>query len=277
MPFYQNVIDEECRDHLSVLDMKAAITFSIPACKNRTDNMQAGNYEPYDLSANPNLTLNYAYDPLLKGYSPLVINVSGATPAATLAAEVVAALNANATFADYFTAEIRTVLNGNLVVGNTVVIKGKRPKVGFRAYVSNSSAETKLRFNKYAPVVELPTLFDRHTIANRFTYPNGMALLIKLDTSNSVDQAIITQAGLDYTTVRGDWQFLAGRNPAYTFKKQTVDGSDRVTQVIEYPAGAVVGDLAMQTKYTYTSANKNPDTVVELPYILTSGDLITSP
>jgi hypothetical protein len=54
----------------------------------------------------------------------------------------------------------------------------------------------------------------------------------------------------------------------------TVDGSDRITQIIEYPAGAVEGDFARKINYTYTSANTNPSTITEIPYVLTDSDLV---
>jgi hypothetical protein len=225
-----------------------------------------------------------------------------------------------------------------------VVIKSRKPKHAFKFYVANTGAETKLKFNKYAGVADLPTYMDRHTIANRF---NGTAerpsegCLVRLThtiTANTVaNPTVITSAshglttgdviyivnsncsptidgqrtvtvtgantftvpvnvttagtkgewlstaeyeivrdyGLDYTAMKEDYELLGGRSGLFTFKKITVDGSNRITQIIEYPSGAVTGDFAKKTNYTYTSANTNPDQITEIPYQLTANDLVT--
>ena len=76
--------------------------------------------------------------------------------------------------------------------------------------------------------------------------------------------------------MQDDWELLRGRAAGiYTFKKQTIDGSGRITEIIEYPAGAVVGDLARKTAMSYTGANIEPDQITQIPYVLQSGDLVT--
>ena len=82
---------------------------------------------------------------------------------------------------------------------------------------------------------------------------------------------------MDSSTVREDYQLLEGRSGLFTFKNQTIDGSNRITQIIEYPAGAVEGDFAKKITYTYTAANTAPDEIFEEPYTLQSADLITPP
>jgi hypothetical protein len=74
--------------------------------------------------------------------------------------------------------------------------------------------------------------------------------------------------------VHADYQLLRGRSGLFQFQNVTVDGSDRPTQIIEYSAGAKVGDLAMKTTYAYTSANTQPSKVCQVPYTLTAGDLV---
>jgi len=61
----------------------------------------------------------------------------------------------------------------------------------------------------------------------------------------------------------------------FNFRKNTIDGSNRVTQVIEYQAGATVGALARLLQYTYSGSNTNPSTITEIPYTLRAADLIT--
>lgn len=271
MPFFQNPFNSEFRGHLAIGDRQYSMTFSVPANPNRSDLMMAYNPEPYDLSSTATLTINYAYDADFKNYGSLAIDVSttAVSTSAVKAAEVCSALNANATFSGLFVASV-----AQLNKLNTVLIRSLRERTSIRVYLSNTSAETKLGFNKKAGVVELPTYFARHTIANRRNYPDSLAELIQLNTGDATDQAVITNAGLNYSVVQTDYALFKGRSGLFTFKKQTVDGSDRVTQIIEYPAGAVAGDFAKKTVYSYTSSNKNPDSIVELPYTLADSDIL---
>jgi hypothetical protein len=274
MSFYQNPFDQEFEGFLQVIDKRAALTFIVPANVNKSDAQLAWNIGPYDLSADNTLTLNYAHDNAPKNWASLAINVAGASPAATTALEVVNALNANVTFAEMFLAEVRAMQGGE-----TVFIRAKPGRVQkvIKVYFSNSSAEKKLRFNKRAGVAELPDYFSRHTIANRFNFEDSVGLLVALDETDAVvDQPIIVDAGFVPGDMLEDWELLAGRaTNTFTFKKQTVDGSSRITEIIEYGAGAVVGDLAIKTTMSYTGAKTAPDKICKIPYVLTSGDLVT--
>jgi len=275
MSFFQNPFDQEFQGYLGVGDKRTALTFIVPANVNKSDTILAWNVGPYDLSTDNTLTINYAWDSSNKNWAALVINIAGATAAATTVYEVVAILNANATFADMFTAEVVDYQNGK-----TVMIKAKvgRAKRTIKVYISNSSAEKKLRFNKKAGVAELPTFLARHTIDNRFNFEDSAGMLVELNVADAVDQNIITEAGLDYNNEREDWELLEGRSTnTFLFRKQTVNGNSQVTQIIEYPAGAVEGDLARKIDMTYTGTQTAPDTRTEIPYVLTSGDLITPP
>lgn len=270
--FFQNLFDQEFRGTLFADDRQYTLNFNVKANANRSDLMMAWKKEPYDMSSNNTLTLNYAMDFASPNFASLSINVAGGTAAATRAYEVVNALNANTVFAALFQASL-----GKVDGGETVLIRSLRPKTTIRAYISNLSAERALRFNLKAPVGELPAYFERHTIAQAATYPDlGTGLLIKLDTAVTEDREVITYGGFDYTSPKADWQLLLGRaGSAYLFEKLTHDGSSRLTQVIRYPAGAKVGDLGKKITYTYTGANITPDQMAEIPYILTSGDMIT--
>jgi hypothetical protein len=242
--------------------------------------MIAWNYDPYDLSVHNTLMLNFAIDPNFFNFATLNINVAGATPAATMASEVAAKLNADPTFSTFFSAEAVDVKNGIDVTltpppYRVVIRSSGRSKTNIKAYITNAGAEQTLGFNLKAPVAELPSYYARHTIANRFNYPDSLGALVQLDTSNAVDQAVITNAGLDYTSPQADWQLLKGRSHNFMFTKNTVDGSNRITQSITYPAGSVAGSLAVKTTYSYTGANTTPSQSAQVPYVLTSGDLIT--
>ncbi len=125
--------------------------------------------------------------------------------------------------------------------------------------------------------MQLPSYMDRHSIANRFNFPDSSGQLVLLvPGSNAIDSAYITAAGFNPSVPLADWELLSGRaSGIFMFYKQTVDASSRITEIIEYGAGAVVGTFAKKTKYTYTGAKTAPDTIAEIPYVLTSGDLIT--
>jgi hypothetical protein len=280
MSFFQNVFDQEFAGNWVLGDRQYVIEFRCPPNTNKSDYMLSWNQEPYDFSVVNTLTLNYAWDIDFKNYSALSINVAGAVPATTTAQEVVTKLNANATFAELWIAQLYQnplLMNpsGAPLFSVLITANPRRPKKQVRTWITNTGAEEKLRFNKRAGVAELPTYMERHTIENRFNFPDSQGLLILLDETDPVDQAIIEDAGFVPANMLADWELLRGRSGLFTFKKITVDDSDRITQVIEYPAGAVAGDFAKLTKYAYSGANKNPDQSTEEPYMLTAGDLVT--
>jgi hypothetical protein len=228
---------------------------------------------PYDLSSESVLTINYAWDVEYKNWSSISIDVAGEDPSATTAYEVVAALNSNATFSGMYVAKVVTNKTDKHVL---IISKTGRAKQIIKMYISNGGAETVIKFNKKANVAELPSYFERDTIANRFNYEPANNHLIKLDPEDEVDAAIITAAGFNPASPKEDWELLRGRaSGIYTFKKQTLDGSGRVVEIIEYPAGALVGDLARKTIYTFTSTNTEPDEIFQIPHVLVGDDLIT--
>lgn len=266
MSFFQNVFEAEFRGSLFTADRRLQSNFKIAANSNGSNYMLSGESGPFNLTGNTNLTINYAYDPALLGYAAVTINVSGANVGATTAFEIATALNANSTFADLFVA---SASNGK------VMIKGNNSKPNFKAYISNGNAESILKFNLKAPVAELPEYFERYAFENRFDYLNlGPHRLVLLNPSDPDDADIITAAGLNPLSPTPDWQLLAGTNDAYFFTKRVFD-SGLLIEEIRYPAGARAGDLAKKTYYTYSGSDVTG--VMETPYVLTSGDLITPP
>lgn len=275
MSFFQNVIDAEFRGNLPIEDRQYAMTFNIGTNKNTSDYMVAWNSGPYDFSSSGSVvTFHYAWDAAYKNYSALSIDVVGASASATTVYEVIAALNANAIFSGMWVAQ---TFRDAGVTKIMIVAKYPRPNKYVRTWIANDGAEQVLGFNKKAPVAELPSYFARHTIANRFEFPDSVGMLIELDPGDPIDAAIITAAGLDPLDPKTDWELFRGRSQLFNFRKVTVDGSDRITQIIEYPAGALVGDFARQIDYVYTGANKNPSQITEIPHVLVSGDLVTPP
>ena len=275
MSFFQNPIGEEFRGSWPI-DQQA--NFFIGANINNIAEMVSGNVEPYDFSIVTDLVINIAYDPARVGYTPITVNVAGAVPAATTANEVVMLLNANPLFADNFTAYLINATKGPITYGGPfrVGIRCTKARQAVRIYVTNAGAEEKLKFNYKALVKEFPTYFTRFTIAERFNYI-GPSLLVELDPLDPVDAAIIIAAGLNPAAPLADWQLLADRSNTHTFEKITQDGSGRITEIIEYFAGAIAGDMARKIQYTYTGANTTPDQITTIPYTLTGADLVIPP
>ena len=85
---------------------------------------------------------------------------------------------------------------------------------------------------------------------------------------------LLNTAGLDFTSLLSDYEHLKGRCEAFLFTKNTLDASGRIIIRIDYAAGATSGMLGKKTIYTYTGLYTTPDTITEIPYILTDSDLL---
>ena len=273
MSFFMNVFDFEFRGSLLTADRQYTPTFKAPANVNRSDYILSGNAEPYNLSSESNLTLSFCFDSQFLNYSNVTVNVVGASPSATTAAEIVTALNSNNAFSSFFVAQTFTTNMYN-VTGKKILIKSVKPKSNFKAYVVNSSAEGIIGFNKNAPIAELPSYFERYSIANRFNYPDLVERLLLLNTSNSIEGDYIDAAGFDSSSPKADWQLLKGCNDQYMFTKK-IYTSGLISAEIKYPAGASEGDAAFKTTYQYTGSSLIG--ICEIPHIIASGDLITPP
>lgn len=272
MPFFQNVFDQEYQGYLVLADRKLSPTFSISPNKNMQSKQIAWNSGPYNFSSGSILEFNFCWDEEFKNWSSIQVDVSGVDPAATSAIEVVEILNSNITFSSLLNASTIKLNNSDSIA----LTRNPSKKQNFKFYFSNSGAELTFGFNAQAGVAELPSYFERHTIENRFEFSDSAGMLIRLDEADPIDQLIIQRANFDPASMQEDWQLLRGRGSGlFTFKKMTVDGSDRVTQTIEYPAGAVAGDFAKKINYSYTGSNKNPNEITEIPYVLQNSDLIT--
>jgi len=292
MSYFQNVFTSDFEGNWVLGDRQHIPKFVVPRNAGRGDEMVvAWTQGPYDLSGTDadgtdtcdTLEIVFAIHNF-QNWATLSVDIaSGADDtSAVTASEVVAALNADTLFAERFVASLGGWVEDNSST-KRVMIRQRKPATEMRFYIGSGRAEEKLQFNARAGVAELPTYFARHTIANRFTFDDCQNHLIELDvTGSTVDQNIVLDAvnykgislGLD-GTAQEDWELLKGKSGIFNSQKVTVDGSDRITEIIEYPTGASVGDLARKITYTYTGTNTKPDTIAEVPYTLTSGDLIT--
>lgn len=279
MSYYMNPFEDEFRGNWVLGDRQHSITFVVPGNKIPRDYM-ISIAEPYDLSSLNTLTINFAKDKgSFKAYHAISINIAGSTPSATTANEVVTTLNANSSFSSYFVASVTVETNYGVApagTSNKVLIKPILPKDSLKCYITPISADRILKFNLKAGIGELPTYFSRHTISNLNNYTDCTGSLYLLDPSgNSYHAALIDAAGFNSGTVKDDYLLLKGRSGIFLFQKNTVDGSNRITQTIEYPAGAQAGDLAKKIKYTYSSSNTSPSQVTQEPYTLTGSDIVT--
>lgn len=289
MPFFQNPFADEFEGSWPVGDRQHMPTYVIkPNAGRGKEIIHSWNKGPYDLSGtdsdgNDKKYLNIVYalhNPKNWATMQIDLTATAASAAAVTVEEVLSALNASTLFKERFIAEIGSY---NDVTANTIKIRSKKPTTEFKFYVRNGQAEEALGFNARAGVAELPTYLSRHTIDNRFNYVDSQNAIIELNPSSNVDAAIINNAvdargvslGYSSGTVQSDWELLRGRAGIYTFQKLIVDGSDRITQIIEYPAGAKAGDMAKKINYAYSGSNTNPDQITEIPYTLTNGDLVT--
>lgn len=295
MSYFQNPFHEEFRGNWVLGDRQLSLVFACPPNTGRgSETVVSWKHENYDLSGNDAdsnskayLTLVFAMGGLeFKNWAEVSVDVSGATASDTTAYEIVTKLNVDSQFSNYF---IASVVKGNNK--NYVSIKQKLPAIKLKFYVKNGGAEVALRFNERAGLAELPTYFIRHTVdeSSRNVFPDAQNMLVYLNPTgwsslgDNVAGDVIALAtdskgkslNLDPTTIQEDWQLLRGRSGLFTFKKITVDVSDRITEIIEYQAGAVAGDFARKTLYCYSGDDTNPSSIAEIPYVLTDSDLIT--
>lgn len=289
MTFFQNLFAQDFEGNWLLGDRHHIPKFICPKNAGRGDEMVTVWKEgPYDLTGQDAdgttdldlLDITFAlHEPKNWATIQIDIGAGAAVAAAVTPAEIVANLNADTIFADRFAAYTGAFAGGADGGGvRRIIIKQLKPITQMRFYIENSGAEEALGFNDRAGVGELPTFFDRHTVANRFNFDDSQNQLFVLDPANAVDGNIIDDAvnfagvSLDFTsvTVQADWQLLAGRSGLFDFTND--DGSTDPNTRIIYPAGAKVGDLA---KRVVTVASSD-DTFV-LPHTLVSGDLITPP
>lgn len=293
MTFFQNVFSSEYLGNLLLDDKQYVLTFKCrPNSGRGPEHVVVHNQPNYDLSGNDTesnscaiLNIAYAKDPELKLWQTLSIDITAeaASSSAVTSEEIAEALNDNEVFSSIFVATTSNVFTNTKK--SRLMIKQKDTSRRMSFYIVNGQAEEKLGFNKFAGVDELPVYFSRHTISNVLNedFPDCTGMLIELDPSNNVDAAVINNAvnnkgvslGYNSSSVQEDWQLLGGRSGIFNFQKITVDGSDRITEIIEYHAGAKEGDFARKIMYNYTGANKNASETFEIPYVLTNSDLIT--
>jgi hypothetical protein len=291
MSFFQNPFHEDFEGSWLLADRHHIPKFVVKRNAGRgAEYVTSWKDGPYDLSGNDSdgetsdtLKISFSLHGN-KNWATISIDVTSeaASSASVTSAEIVASLNANALFAERFIAELSSYNTGAPL---RVSIKQRKPSTEFKFYVINGQAEESIGFNARAGVAELPTYFSRHSLANRFTFEDSVGMLVELNVSNNVDEAVINNAvdhkgaslGFSSSSVSEDWQLLEGRSGLFQFTKGPSGSavSSTATTII-YHAGAKAGDLAKKIV-----VQKDSGGVVvaefEMPYTLESGDLISPP
>lgn len=295
MSFFQNPFSSEFRGSWVLSDRQHSLTFPCPGNSGRSDEIVTCWIPPtnkiYDLSGNDSsgnpknilnirMTING-----FKDWSNIYVSLtSDANSSEMIPDQIVSILNADPTFSSYFISYLGNF--DSISLKERIIIKQKFSTSRMKFIILNGQAEEVLKFNYKAGVAELPSYFERSKVwGGDMSFPtDGINSLILLDSNSSVDQNVINNAvdakgtRLNYNAgyVKEDYELLGGRaSGLFTFQKLTVDASDRVTQIIEFPAGARVGDFARKINYTFSGSNTNPDKVTEIPYLLQNSDIVT--
>lgn len=302
MSYFQNPLVAEYLGIWVLGDRQHSLTFKCPGNAGRSDEMVTCWQKPangfYDLSGNDaegnvtsTLNIRMTVNGGFQDWSTISVDLTDNSNAALNPApnsssirpvEIISILNSHPVFSSYFSASLENFQSKK----ERIVIRQKFSTSRMKFFVINGQAEEVLKFNYKAGVTELPSYFEKSkALGGDMSYPmDGLNSLVLLDPSNSVDANVINNAvdvkenplNYDSSSLKEDYEFLKGRaSGLFTFQKLTVDGSDRIAQVIEYPAGSVVGSLGRKINYTYSGSNTNPSSVTEVPYVLTSGDLVT--
>ncbi len=247
MSFFQNLFNDY--EGCWILDefKGYSLNFKVSGNKNKGDAMVCYNSEPYDLSASGNLTINFAFDKEFKNYASFTVNVAGTTPAATMASEIRDILNATPAFSDWYTAGIESADNNPAGNGpQRVYIRQKKSKLDFRTYITNTNAELILKFNKFAGIADIPSYFEKDTIANRFN-ENSNGMLIRLSHSISgntlANPTVITSVAHGLST--NDVIYIVGSNSTPTINGQrtvTVTGADAFTVPVNVTVAGTTGE-----------------------------------
>jgi hypothetical protein len=301
MTYFQNPFSSEFRGNWALGDRQHSLTFVCPGNSGRSEELVSSWNQPtngtYDLSGSDVdgdstniLTFRFSINQIWTNLEVDITDNSNASlnPAPTDSAmkpyEIVLILNSNPSFSSYFIASLEKF--NSTGEHNRIIIRQKFPTSRMKYFVINGRAEEILRFNSRAGVAQLPSYFERSKVwGGDMSFPtDGINSLVLLEPESSVDDFVIDNAvdykgislNYDSTSVKEDYELLEGRaSGLFTFQKLTVDNNDRVTQIIEYPAGAKVGDLARKINYTFSGSKTNPDKVTEIPYLLQSSDLVT--
>ena len=250
MAFFQNPFTEEFRGNWVLGDRQAALTFQCPPNTGRGPEVVAAwNDPPYDLSgndadgnANRYMTVLFCVDAnMYKNWVGMTVDIGSTSNAAgrlnaTRLEDIKTDLDNNSLnqgFSQYFETSISggslTTFDGSKIAPQTkLTIKQTMPANRFKFFVDNTQAETIIQFNARAGVAELPNYFLRHSISERFNYPDANNQLIALSRPIS----LITKASPAICT-SNNHGLPAGAHTVRVSQTTsgTIDGNQTATQV----------------------------------------------
>lgn len=253
MSFFQNLFHDYEGSWILDEFKGYSLNFSVSGNKNKGEAIVCYNSEPYDLSVSGNLTINFAFDKEFKNYAAFTVNVAGVVPGATMASEIRDILNATPAFSDWYTAGIESA--DNTPAGNgpqRVYIRQRRSKLDFRTYISNTNAELILKFNKFAGINDIPSYFEKDTIANRFNADsNGMLIRLSHSISGNTvaNPTVITSVAHGLTT--NDVVYIVGSNST-----PTINGQRTVTRINDDTFSVPVNVTVAGTTGEWLSTNE---------------------
>ena len=161
---------------------------------------------------------------------------------------------------------------GKSIVENTVAnptvltVKNHGLSNGDTIYIVNSNSTPSIDGSRIITLID----DDSFSVPVNVTIAGSSGEML-----NENDYQVIVDAGIDYSTMLSDYEHLQGRCDGFRFTQNTLDVSSRIVKQIIYSAGASAGMLGRKISYTYTGLNTTPDTITEIPYVLTSSDIIS--
>lgn len=199
MPFFQNPFFSDFRGNLVLGDRQYSLTFKCPLNSGRgKDIVSSWEKGPFDLSgqdADGNdsniLTILFALsDSDFKSWINFSVTLSDQNSVDNIS--IINSLNGNSIFASYFEASLNSSKE-------YIHIRQKLNESRFTFYIKNTGAEEKIRFNKKAPIVDLPSYMARHGVNKSLDFDDCANVLVPLykeaTAITAADPAVITSAG----------------------------------------------------------------------------------
>lgn len=247
MSYFQNLFNDYYGYYLVGDSSSYKLTFKVPANKNHGEFFIGWNSGPYDFSSiGSNIEFNIAIDPAFRNWSSFMVDVAGVDNTKTTVYEVVDILNTDSNFKDWFTAS----LYNNSYVG----IRQKRPVTQMHSYVSNYEAEFAIKFNKNAGIADIPSYFDKDTIANRFASNTSNGQLIRLGKtikSNSVANPTVVTV-TNHGLTNGDTVYIVNSNSTPSLNGShsvTVTGANTFTVAVNVTTAGTSGEVINANEY----------------------------
>jgi hypothetical protein len=213
--------------------------------------------------------------------TPLIYSNASGTPAIQTGSPAIISTIINITY---------TAANNNgLASGSLVAVKGSdsSPSIDASYSAGVPTAQTVSASNLTANTFSL-TGVNVGTTAGTHGYWATMSSVRLIDNAvNPQGQSLgytlgtVTNNGVYVSGLLEDYQLISGKVGTFTFQNITPDSSAatgvfRPYTIIEYPAGAVVGSIALKTIYLYqNTTDTNPVYTYQVPHVMKSVDFVS--